>query len=559
MNIKNISIIDQKTNFFYNIKNHIINKIESKNYKEYYYTFILGDKSYIDDDVLNTFKQNGITHLFALSGMHVTLFIMILTKIFNFFHLNLKIKNIFIIMFLLFYLCLTNFTASILRTIAFFIFRYINQQFKLDLKILEIFYLTILFLILINPFLIFNIGFLYSVLASLGLIICSNKLKGNNYIIKIISTSLIATIFTLPITLYNFYEINILSIFINVIFIPMISFIIYPLILLSFFLPLSFLPSVFINLLEFLARFLTIFNLKFYFPKVNIIFFFIYYFLLLLAIYWRKGFFILIIMIEAIILKFSGYLDKNNYVYFLNVGQGDSIVIKSKYNKEVIMIDTGGKIGYHISDDSITFLKSIGVSKIDTLILTHGDYDHMGDAIHLVNNFKVEKVIFNNNSYNELEQELINVLKKREIKYYKNIRKIKEYYLNLYFLNTKIYNNENDNSNVIYTNINGYKFLFMADAGIAKEKDLLAQYNLKRIEFLKVGHHGSNTSSSKEFIDKIKPQYSIISVGKNNLYGHPKKEVLNTLAISKIYRTDIDGSILIILNNNGYKIKKNLS
>lgn len=118
-----------------------------------------------------------------------------------------------------------------------------------------------------------------------------------------------------------------------------------------------------------------------------------------------------------------------------------------------------------------------------------------------------------------------------------------------------MYDNENDNSNVIFTKLNNYKFLFMGDAGVEKEKDISKKYNLKNIDFLKVGHHGSNTSSSKHFINWIKPKYSLISVGKNNRYGHPKEEVLNNLEQSKIYRTDLNGSIEIKLNKNGYKIK----
>ena len=94
----------------------------------------------------------------------------------------------------------------------------------------------------------------------------------------------------------------------------------------------------------------------------------------------------------------------------------------------------------------------------------------------------------------------------------------------------------------------------MADAGVEKEKNIIEKYNLKDIDFLKVGHHGSNTSSSKEFIDIINPKYSLISVGKNNRYGHPKNSVLNILKNSKIYRTDIDGSIEIKLNKIKYKI-----
>jgi len=125
----------------------------------------------------------------------------------------------------------------------------------------------------------------------------------------------------------------------------------------------------------------------------------------------------------------------------------------------------------------------------------------------------------------------------------------------LYFLNNEIYDNENDNSNVIYTELNNYKFLFMGDAGVEVEEDLIEKYNLQDIDVLKVVHHGSRTSSSIDFINEIKPNYSTISVGKNNRYGHPNKEVLDNLKESKVYRTDEDGSIMFKTKNNKLKIE----
>ena len=140
----------------------------------------------------------------------------------------------------------------------------------------------------------------------------------------------------------------------------------------------------------------------------------------------------------------------------------------------------------------------------------------MGEAINLVNNFKVEKVIFNCGEYNALEKELIKVLNHKKIKYYSCIKELNIDNNKLYFLQTKEYDNENDNSNVIYTELNGYKFLFMGDASTSTEKEIMNKYNLKDIDVLKVGHHGSKTSSSEEFINGINPKYSIVSVGKNN-------------------------------------------
>ena len=157
------------------------------------------------------------------------------------------------------------------------------------------------------------------------------------------------------------------------------------------------------------------------------------------------------------------------------------------------------------------------------LMSPHGDFDHMGDSIYLINNYKVKNVVFNCGEFNELEKELIKVLDKKKIKYHSCIKELNIDNNKFHFLQTKEYDNENENSNVIYTELNGYKFMFTGDAGIDKEKDILNKYNLSNIDVLKVGHHGSKTSSSKSFINEINPKNSIISVGKNNLYGHPKK------------------------------------
>ena len=179
----------------------------------------------------------------------------------------------------------------------------------------------------------------------------------------------------------------------------------------------------------------------------------------------------------------------------------------------------------------------------------------MGEAINLVNNYKVEKVIFNCGPYNDLKKELIKVLDKKRIPYYSCIKELNIDNNKLYFLQTKEYDNENDNSNVIYTELNGYKFMFMGDASTTTEKEILNKYNLSDIDVLKVGHHGSKTSSSKDFINEINPKYSIISVGNNNRYGHPNKEILNNLDNSKIYRTDEDGSIMFKIKNNKIEIE----
>ena len=166
-------------------------------------------------------------------------------------------------------------------------------------------------------------------------------------------------------------------------------------------------------------------------------------------------------------------------------------------------------------------------------ISPHGDYDHIGEAFNLIERIKIKNVVFNCGTYNDLEKRLIKSLDTKGINYYSCIKELNLNNYKLQFLNVDIYGNENDNSNVIYTELDGYKFMFMGDAGVEKEKDILNKYNISGIDVLKIGHHGSKTSSDKNFIDEMDPKYSVISVGKNNRYGHPNKEVLNNLSDSK--------------------------
>ena len=547
MYAKELKIIKKNQNITFKIKKYILDKTSNYTNNGYLNAFIIGDKT--DLEFYETYQNNGISHLFALSGMHISMLSLIIYKLVN----KFKHKDLIVIMLLLFYITLTNFSASILRTIIFFIILKLNKKLDLNISTKNALLITLSIIMIYNPLIVFDIGFQYSGLVTFGLIV-STKYYKKNYFYNLFITSFIALLFSVPITIYNNYELNLLSILNNLINVPLITFVIYPLSLLTFLL--KFLEPIYnltINLLEFINNISSIFSLNIIVPKVHIIFYLIYYLLIYLYIESNNKKYILIACLYLLSFKLKPFIDCNNYVYYLDVGQGDSSLII--YNDIVVMNDTGGTSNYNVSSGCIKLLKSLGYSHIDYLILTHGDFDHMGEAINLVYNFKVEKVIFNCGPYNELESELIKVLDKKHIKYYSCIKELNIDNNKLNFLQTKEYDNENDNSNVIYTELGGYKFMFMGDASSTTEHEILSKYNLPDIDVLKVGHHGSKTSSSKEFINEINPKYSIISVGKNNRYGHPNKEVLNNLEDSKIYRTDKDGSIMFKINNNKLKIE----
>lgn len=562
-----ITYIKDTDNIFFKAKNLLINYINNFKTKDYLYTFILGNTSLLEQDTKKSFQNNGISHLFAVSGMHITLISTLLMYLLKKITKNHDISYIITIFILLFYTFITNFSSSILRAFLLFLLIYINKKFKFNLKTIEIIMLILLILLMYNPFYIYSIGFKFTFIISIILILFSKKINNfKNYFSKLLMTSLISFFISLPIVINNFFEINLISPLLNLIFVPFISIIIFPFSLISLIFP--FLDNTFYIIVKFMENISIYINntlsINIIIGKMNLIMIVIYYLLTLIClnkVLVKKYIYVLPIITLILIYSNINYFNKNLIVTMLDVGQGDSLMIAFPNNKGNILIDTGGivnftKTNYEISTSTIIpYLKSIGIKKINYLVLTHGDYDHMGEAVNLVNGFKVEQVVFNCGEFNDLEKELIKVLNQKKIKYYSCVKELNIDNNKLYFLQTKKYDNENDNSNVIYTELNGYKFMFMGDAGVDKEKDILDKYNLSNVDVLKVGHHGSKTSSSKEFIDEINPKYGIISVGKNNIYGHPNKEVLNNLENSKIYRTDQDGSIMFKIKNDKLEIE----
>ncbi len=563
--ITDISLISKSENIFYKLKNYLTNRSKrlEKSYP-YINSLVFGNNSYLDEDVLSSYRENGISHLFAISGLHISIFIYLFSVFLDKLKVKFSIKSLVLILFLCFYMFLTNFSMSVLRGAIFASLLILNKTFKLGISSTNLLILTLSLILFSNPLNLNNVGLEYSFLVTLFLIMFSKLVDGKGKIYSLFMISLIAFLVSYPITINNFNQVNFLSIGYNLFFVPYVSSILLPVTLLSFVFP--FLDSVLyflITIIETLSQFLNSIDIfKISMCKMSVLMI-VSYFVLICQLFrkWnsRKFKYIGILLIFLIIHYFMPF-KTSDYVMFIDVGQGDSAIIN--VNGKVTLIDTGGLVMYDdteytykiVKNKLLPYLKANGIRQIDNLIISHGDADHMKEAYYLVDNFKVDTVIFNVGEYNELEQELVKLLDKKNVKYqrpteYLNIGKYK-----LQFLNTRIYDNENDNSSVIYFNYNNIKMLFMGDAGTDKEDDILDKYDISDIDILKVGHHGSDTSSGVNFIDKIKPKYSVISVGKNNRYGHPKDETLEVLANSKIYRTDLNGSIMFKLKDSKYDI-----
>ena len=552
LNISEIKLLKENSNILNKVKSKIISKIEKYNYKEYLYAFILGDTYYFSDEIKGKYQLNGLSYILVIGSLQIMMIIKVLEKVEKKLRVKRNIKIVINTLVIVLYILFTGKIIGILRSGLCYILKSILDYKRIKVRYYNIILIVGIILLIINPYYINNIGFLYSFSISLAISLLRKKIKGN-YFKRLLIICFIAFIVSIPITIYSNYEINFLSIIFSFIMIPIFNFIVFPLSIVVFLIPsFSFLFNVIISVVEYLINIFSKINfLTFIFRKPSMFLVFIY--LVVTILFFSNKKYILLLGIIMLIHSNINLIIKEGLISFLDVKEGDSIVIKN--NNNLTLVDTGGNVYYEYSDKIIKYLKSLGVKKINILLLTHGDYDHMGSSINLVNNFKVDMVVFNCGKYNDLENELIKILNRKKIKYYSCIKELNINNDKLNFLNTKEYDNENDNSSVIYTKLNNYKFLFMGDAGKTREKDILNKYNISNIDVLKVGHHGSKNSSGKDFINKTNPKYGIISVGKNNLYGHPNEEVLNNLKDSKIYRTDDFGSIIFKITSNKLMIE----
>ena len=556
LKIDSIKILKENSNPFIKLKNRVIKHVNSYKDSTYLYAFILGKTELISDEVLTSYRENGISHLFALSGLHVSIFSSILLFILKKLRFKEILNYVLIFIFLLLFSFITGFSPSILRATLLFFLLGINKVFYLNIRTLDILYLVFIILVIINPFIIYNLSFILSFTAAFFLIFSSDLLKGKNYFVSLFKVSLLSYFASLPLSIYYFGYTNLLGTILNLVFVPLVSFVVFPLTLLTFIISKFYsILNITTNLLESLSLLFNKFKIIIYFPRINLIFVFIYLSILMLYIKFKKKICLYLIIVLLIFFKIRPYMDNNTYIYYIDVGQGDSILVVTPHLNKTILIDTGGIVSFNknyksniVKNKTIPFFRRIGINKVDYLFLTHGDYDHAGEANELLSNFCVKKVFINKGNINNIEKKINN----------KEVLRLKNFVIDnikVNSLNNNVFNNENDDSTILLFNIYDYKFLFMGDASIKTEEYLLNNYILPNVDILKVGHHGSYTSTSTDFINVIKPKYSVISVGENNMYKHPNKSVLDILDNTKIFRTDVDGTIEVKISKKGYKIK----
>lgn len=254
---------------------------------------------------------------------------------------------------------------------------------------------------------------------------------------------------------------------------------------------------------------------------------------------------------------YNSNVDGDLKVNYIDVGQGDSIFIELP-NEEVMLIDAGEKSE---SDKVTNYIKNLGYEKIDYVIGTHPHTDHIGALAYVIDTFDIGKIYMPKaTSTSKTYENLLTTIKNKGLtvataKSDVNIIDTGDLKIDI-IAPVQEYSNLNNNSAVIKLVYKDISFLFMGDAEVMSEDDIKANVES---DVIKVGHHGSDSSSSIDFVNKVGAKYAIISVGEGNIYDHPYQEILNRWENSgaKIYRTDLNGDIVI--TSDGDKISINTS
>ncbi len=519
-----------------------ISKIKYKTLQ--YYEKCLSSSSYdyvcamvfAENDLEENLKEGysvlGISHILAISGLHI----MLLYKIIAFFLLKIfhYYKDTIPLLVLGVYTILIGCPAPCVRALLCLGLSRLNRKGIIQYTKLDILSICFIMVLLINPYQLFNSSFKLSYLVSFILIFMSeffqtdSKLKGMYYsffIIYFVTFPMVIN-FTNFISLYSLLFSPILSMLVTLFLLPIIYLLtIFP------FLDLIF-KYVFLLVNEIVLG-LNQNAIGLHMMSFNIFTMLIYYFLYILVLVSliqkrNRIKYILTFLLYIIILLSIKTINPIHKVTFIDVGQGDCALIELGNNQGNMVIDAYNCIDY---------LKSTGLSKIDYLVLTHSDRDHIEDAKEIIKQFNVKHVLFSGYDEGFLEYNGRKV-------FYDSSFKLGNIEINV-LGPIQEHINTNSNSVVLRFTINSFSFLFCGDMTIEEEQDLIQFYGKQlKSSVLKVGHHGSSTSSSMDFIRLVQPKYSVISVGAYNSYGLPDKEVLSRLEMcSTVYQTKESGNI----------------
>ncbi|SFB86755.1 competence protein ComEC [Alkalibacterium subtropicum] len=544
-------------------------------------TLLFADKRSFSNDIMDSFKELGIVHLLSISGLHVVFLIDMIRYTLLSMKVTKEDTDSSLLMILPFYGIATGFGVSVFRAVGQAWIKLLGDKLNLTVTALDSWSMMLILTLFIQPYSLYMIGFQLSYLISFIIIILTHQsffkhlAKMQRYIVM----NLLLLISSIPVLTYHFYEFSWGVLVLNSLFIPLVGSLLLPLLvvslLLSFLIPRSI---IFESILFILDRLIAALENIVSQATSELTFTFITgrlsqpaYFLLALFII------VLLIMIERkkqkrflafpvigiIMCILSVRFSPAGQVLMIDVGQGEAILIKEPWGRGNYLIDTGGQAEFPIEEWQkrekmfnvgeniiLPVLKSEGVHKLESIIITHPDIDHYGAMMDIISQMHTEQVVSAKATF--LEENFQRLLPSIT-KYGAAIKKAVEGSGAYLPENTfSVLSNEevagtskNDSSLVLYGLIGRKTWLLTGDLETEGEKVLLEKYPNMTVDVLKVAHHGSQTSTHDALLNQLRPDTAWISAGKTNRYGHPHTSVVEKLTDRniRIHRTDMDGAV----------------
>ncbi len=543
---------------------------------------LLGDKDKLSEDIQESFKTSNLSHMLAVSGAHVSYIILGLTYVLQNSIIGKKNEKIVCIIFLLFFMAITNFTPSVTRACIMAVLTLFSGIIYRKSDVYTNISVAALITLIFNPYNLLDLGFQLSYGGTIGIIIFIKRIqekKSNskviNYIKQMALVSIYANIIIIPIMMYHFNTVSFTFIISNIMASPILGIIVitgFLFIIASITVkPLTRLIAIFIKpILSILIKISQICS-KLPFSNILVVTPYMfnvisYYAIILYCIKSKKNNkckIIICLLIVLILINFIIYIFPQKLrIFFIDVGQGDSTLIITP-DKKTVLIDGGGSDSFDVGKKVLLpYLLDRRILKIDYVLISHFDTDHCGGILTIMEKVKVKNIIISEQAEHSENYErfkklmihkkirLIEVKKGDKIK----IGRYSEF--KILFPTSRLLSENplNNNSIVAQFNYNNFKMLFTGDIEkLAEQQILKAEKAEIRADILKVAHHGSKTSSIPEFIKAVKPKIALIGVGKNNTFGHPNQQTIKNLENIKcrIYRTDLQGEIIIKIDQKG--------